>query len=176
MKYEINMDAKIKGFITNLGKYNEGELMGMWISFPVDEDELETVYSEIGINEEYEEVFFTDWEYDDIECDFGEYENIEHVNYLAEQLEILTEYDIEKLGVYLEAINDDLEEALNELDRCTFWNGYSLEEVAQELAEECGDLRNVPGWIACHIDWEGVARELGCDGYYEASNGVLCYQ
>lgn len=32
--------AKIEGFITNLGKYNEGELVGGWIEFPIDNDEL----------------------------------------------------------------------------------------------------------------------------------------
>ena len=32
--------SDIKGFITNLGKYNEGELIGEWIDFPIDEDAL----------------------------------------------------------------------------------------------------------------------------------------
>lgn len=77
---------KIKGYITNLGKCNEGILLGEWITFPVDEDELEEVLERIGINEEYKETFFADWE-SDIELDLGEYESIEDVNELAEQLE-----------------------------------------------------------------------------------------
>ena len=48
---------KIKGYITNLGKYNEGVLLGEWITFPIDENELEEVFERIGINEEYEETF-----------------------------------------------------------------------------------------------------------------------
>ena len=52
----------LNGYITNLGKYNEGELVGKWIEFPITEEELDEVFEEIGINEEYEEFFFTDWE------------------------------------------------------------------------------------------------------------------
>lgn len=41
-------------YITNLGKYNEGELIGEWAEFPVNEEELEEILDRIGINEEYE--------------------------------------------------------------------------------------------------------------------------
>lgn len=40
----------IKGFITNLGKYVEGELIGKWIEFPIYDDELQEVLKEIGCN------------------------------------------------------------------------------------------------------------------------------
>lgn len=54
----------LKIFLTNLGKYNEGELVGEWISLPVSEEELEAVKERIGINEQYEEWFITDYETD----------------------------------------------------------------------------------------------------------------
>ena len=38
----------LKGFITNLGKYNEGELVGEWVTFPIDEDELDVGSSHPG--------------------------------------------------------------------------------------------------------------------------------
>lgn len=37
----------LNGYITNLGKYNEGELVGKWIEFPITEAELEEVLEEI---------------------------------------------------------------------------------------------------------------------------------
>ena len=40
----------MEAYITNLGKYNEGELVGKWISLPISEEELEQVLQEIGIN------------------------------------------------------------------------------------------------------------------------------
>ena len=39
---------------------------------------------------------------------------------------------------------------------------------------ECGYMPSeLPGWISCHIDWEGVGRELSFDGYSEINGGVL---
>ena len=86
---------EIKGYITNLGMYNEGELVGKWITFPIDEDALNEILKDIGccyydedgkyVNTGYEEYFFTDW--DGEYTDLGEYVNIETVNELAEQLQ-----------------------------------------------------------------------------------------
>ena len=39
-------------YIANLGKYNEGELVGAWFTPPVD---FEEVKERIGLNDEYEE-------------------------------------------------------------------------------------------------------------------------
>ena len=54
----------LKIFLTNLGKYNEGYLIGEWVTLPIDNDELEEVKKRIGINEYYEEWFITDYESD----------------------------------------------------------------------------------------------------------------
>lgn len=68
----------MKIFLTNLGKYNEGELIGEWVELPVSKEELKKVFERIGINEEYEEYFITDYECDLYEV--GEYENIDKQN------------------------------------------------------------------------------------------------
>ena len=52
----------MKIFITNLGRYNEGYLVGKWVKLPVCEDVLDKVLKEIGIDEYYEEYFITDYE------------------------------------------------------------------------------------------------------------------
>ena len=44
----------MKVFITNLGRYNEGYLVGKWVKLPVDDETLDKVLTEIGINEQYE--------------------------------------------------------------------------------------------------------------------------
>lgn len=41
----------IKGFIANLEKHLEGELIGEWITFPISEEELNEVLKRIGIGE-----------------------------------------------------------------------------------------------------------------------------
>ena len=51
------------GSHTNLGKYNEGELVGEWVSFPVSADEMKAVLDRIQIGHPddfgipYEEIF-----------------------------------------------------------------------------------------------------------------------
>ena len=39
-------------YIANLGRYNEGYLVGAWFTFPIDEEDVK---EKIGLNEQYEE-------------------------------------------------------------------------------------------------------------------------
>ena len=39
----------IEAFITNLGKYNEGALIGEWVSFPATPEEVKKALEKIGI-------------------------------------------------------------------------------------------------------------------------------
>ncbi len=160
----------LKVFITNLGKYNEGELIGEWVSLPVDENELEEVLECIGINEEYEEYFITDFETEIDGLNVDEYSNIEELNELAAQLESLDEYDIEKVGAIIEAHGIDLKEAIENIDDYTYYSGMSLEDVAYEIVEECYEL---PEIAQRYFDYEAFARDLGYDGYTETTNGVI---
>ena len=43
-------DFGLKAFVTNLGKYNEGELVGEWVSFPTTPEEIRQIYDRIGID------------------------------------------------------------------------------------------------------------------------------
>ena len=65
-------------YIANLGKYNEGELVGAWFTPPVDYDEMAEC---IGLNERYEEYAIHDYE---LPFEIDEYTPIEEVNRLCE--------------------------------------------------------------------------------------------
>lgn len=156
----------IKGFITNLGKYNEGELIGEWIEFPIDDDELQEVFERIGISDEptedgvyYEEYFFTDWDCE-IECNFGEYESIRNVNDFAEGLEAW-EGEEDKLKAVCEIWS--LEEAVE--DGPNGWHLYSDIEDDEDLGyywvEEsgCYDTKSL-GRLANYIDYEAFGRDI----------------
>ncbi len=43
------LDGDFEAFVTNLGKYNEGELVGEWVKFPTTEEEMQKVFERIGI-------------------------------------------------------------------------------------------------------------------------------
>ena len=50
---------EMRVYIANLGKYNEGELVGAWFEPPIDMDE---VRERIGLNDQYEEYAIHDYE------------------------------------------------------------------------------------------------------------------
>ena len=66
--YDHDKDYPFAAFITNLGKYNEGELVGEWVKFPTTAEELKEVFKRIGIGQKddfgqpYEEWFITDYD------------------------------------------------------------------------------------------------------------------
>lgn len=41
MGYAYDHDCPFEAFITNLGKYNEGALVGEWVKFPTTAEELQ---------------------------------------------------------------------------------------------------------------------------------------
>lgn len=159
---------EIKGFITNLGKYNEGELIGEWITFPIDEDDLDEVLERIGINEQYEEYFFTDWEtnFDD---DFGEYVSIDEVNEIAEKLNNWDEdtfnaaCEIWRMSEVLE--NDPGDYILYPDIKDDYDLGYYYVEDSGYY-----DLSNL-GYLANYIDYESFGRDIRI----ESSGGFTEY-
>lgn len=163
--------CKMKAYITNLGKYNEGCLVGKWIDFPIDEDDFESELESIGVKENtmYEEWFVTDYDcslfnmYDA----FGEYPSIDDINEVAEALED-NESEVTALMEvcsYTDALR------YLESENYTFYEGMTLEDVAYELVEEC---YNLPEIAQRYFDYKAFARDLSFDGYTETSSGVIC--
>ena len=85
-------------FITNLGKYNEGELVGRWHAFPTTKEDIQQTFQDIGIDgKRYEEYFVTDYDCDmpGIYDALPEYANLDELNYLAQRLMELEDYERE---------------------------------------------------------------------------------
>ncbi len=95
----------IEAYVTNLGKYNEGELVGEWVKFPVSKEEMRAVLDRIGIGAEYEEIFITDYDTSlyGVSSQLGEYENLDKLNYLAGVITELDASDREKYEAVLES-------------------------------------------------------------------------
>ena len=177
--------AKIEGFITNLGKYNEGELIGKWIEFPISDDELQNVLKEIGCmytdetgvvhNPLYEEYFFSDWECE-IPFGFGEYPSISEINDIAERVEALEAYEQDVLKVIMEGHTSDVDEALRIVEdgNYTMWNDcINMADVAQTMVEECEYFGNVPERLQCYIDYEKMGRDLDLEGTFLEGDGFF---
>lgn len=154
-------------YLTNLGKYNEGELTGEWVELPVSHEELQKVFERIGINEEYEEYFITDYE-----CDFyevGEYESLDTLNEIAERIEELGEEESEVVKALMSELGYTLNEAIDKVnsgDYRIYSDCDDMTDIAYQVVEECGYLNNVPDNVARYFDYESFSRDLGIEGTY----------
>jgi len=76
--------------VTNLGKYNEGELCGEYLKLPATREDVQSLLARVGVDGVlYEELFITDFETDIdglVDC-LGEYESIDELNYLAAKMQ-----------------------------------------------------------------------------------------
>lgn len=153
----------IEAYVTNLGKYNEGELVGKWIELPIGEEDFEEVLEEIGVDgENYEEYFFTDYNYNDIEdLNFGEYENIEDLNEIAEQLEDLRDYELDVFNAIAQYFGVDYALEFNIDDYSFYPDITNEEELGRYYIEElgCYDLEKL-GDLANYIDYEAFGRDI----------------
>lgn len=154
-------------YLTNLGKYNEGELIGEWVELPVSQEELQKVFERIGINEEYEEYFITDYE-----CDFyevGEYESLDTLNEIAERIKELGEEESEVVKALMSELGYTLNEAIDKVnsgDYRIYSDCDNMTDIAYQVVEECGYLNNVPDNVARYFDYESFGRDLGIEGTY----------
>ena len=181
----MNENAIIKGYITNLGKYNEGDLTYKLISFPIDEDELNEALKSIGCkyvdengvvhNDFYEEFFFSDWECE-IPFDFGEFPNISEINDIAERVEALEAYEQDVLKVILEKHTSDVDEALQiveDNDYKTWDSCDNMADVAEAMADEYGYLDDIPERFQQYIDYEKWGRDLEIKNTFLEGDGFF---
>lgn len=165
-----------KAYVTNLGKYNEGELVGQWVDFPIDEDEFEKVLESIGIGDSddfgapYEEWFVTDYDCNLPAFDWqqlGEYPGYEALQEFGEKLEGVD--DVEAVSNAMEVTND-LDEAIEGLSsgNIMFYPGISNEEdLARMVIDEWyGGVEQLdPSTLESYFDYEMLGRDLGFDTY-----------
>ena len=80
------MSTLFEAYVTNMGKYNEGALVGEYLKFPTTMEEVQALLKRIGIDGvRYEEFFITSFDGDVLGLydHLGEYENLDELNHLA---------------------------------------------------------------------------------------------
>ena len=173
-KYSHDHDCPFEAFITNLGKYNEGDLVGEWVKFPTSPEEIQKVFDRIGIGsydefgQPYEEWFITDYDmyveglYDIL----GEYESLDELNYLANVIEDMDDFDYEKFCGAIEAgdYTSSLQDIINlaqDLDAYEYTPATNDYELGEYYIEECGMYdTSAMGALANYIDYEAYGRDV----------------
>ena len=151
-------------YIANLGKYNEGELVGAWFTPPVD---FEEVKERIGLNDEYEEYAIHDYE---LPFEIDEYTPIEEVNRLCEMVEDLPEYIQEELSE-LQSYFGSIEELCEHEDDIICHSGCDdMADVARCYLEESGQLGELPAHLQNYIDYAAYGRDMELEGTFVVTN------
>lgn len=167
----------IKIFLTNLGMYNEGILMGEWVTLPVDSEELQDVFKRIKIDGvRYEEYFITDWETELDSLEISEYDNIDYLNKLAESLEDLGYYDLKKIEAIHEwkYFGDNIMEAIDNIEDFTLYTNVTNEkELGEEYFENISD--NIPEEYHQYFDFERYGKDMHLSGEgFFSRLGYIC--
>ena len=166
--------VKFSVFVENGSVYRDGGMTGAWFDLPMTDEELVEAFAKIGVkysdddcvlNRDY---VITDFE-NDVEYEVGDYEPIGLLNDLASRLEDVQ--CMEWLTAYMDETGESLDEALDSYEGNSVWyDGMTLEEVAEEFADETEDLSD---FAKRYFDYEAFANDLRIDGYVEYDGGVL---
>jgi len=158
----------IEAYVTNLGKYNEGDLCGEYLKLPATKEDIKALLSRIGIDGVlYEEFFITDYATDvDGLCRYlGEYESIDELNYLASMLSDLYDYELEKFEAAV-AYGDrsgcvqDLINLAQNMDCYEFYPDVDDEdELGRYLIEEL-EYEKIPERLEPYFDYEAYGRDF----------------
>ncbi len=162
------MPALFEAYVTNLGKYNEGELVGEYLKFPTTPEEVQALLKRIGIDGvRYEEIFITDFDGDVLGLydHLGEYENIDELNHLACVISELDQSDLEKFEAVIDSseYTGSVKELINlaqNLDCFEFYSGISNEEELGRMYIEDFEALQIPEHLIDYIDYEAYGRDV----------------
>ena len=174
--YDYDKDYPFAAFITNLGKYNEGALVGEWVKFPTTAEELKQVFERIGIGakddfgQTYEEWFITDYDcyVDGLYDLLGEYANLDELNYLASKLDNMSQDEYERFQAAME-IGDhtgSIQELINLTENLDCYDVYpdihDHDDLGRYYIEEL-DAMQVPEHLRNYIDYEAYGRDIALE-------------
>ena len=153
------------------GKYNSGNLRGMWLNLSTfdDYEDFVNFCKAIHADEEYPELMFQDFEnmpgslYHESMGEKG-FEKI------MEYCELCDEYNVSAVEDFLEWYSP---EDLGRMDDAYVGVYDSEEDFARELVSDCYDLDKMIGNLACYFDYEALARDLFISDYHFGSHGTV---
>ena len=169
--------------MTNLGKYNEGQLVYERVAFPTDTETVQAALKKIGIDGiRYEEIFISDYDgpMPQLHKHLGEYESIDELNHLAC---LLSELSQDELAVF-EAVMDsgeytgsvkDLINLSQNLDSYSFYSDVHTEEDLGRMYLQELEAVPVPEHLIDYIDYEAYGRDarINEDGHLAPGGYVV---
>ena len=156
-----------EAYITNLGKYAEGQLVGETLKFPAITEEVQSLLKNIGVDGVlYEEFFITAFDGDVMGLyDYlTEYENLDELNHLAHLISELDSDEIETLEAALNKGDhtssvEDIINLVHNLDCYDLHPGVTDDETLGRIYVEDMELLDVPDNVLPYFDFEAYGRD-----------------
>lgn len=182
-----------RAYVANLGKYNEGEILGEWVDFPLEDDareellirlklahrdedgEFEEGYHDPETGSIYEEYIILDYDSDEeFPTDkFGEYESLDELNDYAERF---AAFDDDEALAFRAAVEEfyKLEEAFEKVENGNYrvyYNCDTMADVAEAYADETCMLDEIPKHMRYYFDFAALGRDMEIEGTYVYIDG-----
>ena len=153
------------------GKYNSGNLSGMWVDLSTFDDYEDFVNFCLAIHadESEPELMYQDFE-NMPDSLYHESMGEKEFNKIEEYCELCDDYSVEAVDDFLEW---DSTEDLDNMHDAYVGVYDSREDFAREIVSDCYDIENIMGNLACYFDYEAFARDLFMGDYYFGSHGTV---
>ena len=153
------------------GKYNAGNLSGMWVDLSTFDyyEEFENFCLAIHADEDDPELMYQDYENMPRSL-YHESMGEEGFNKIAEYCELCDDYSVSAVDDFLEWSSSD---DLGRMHDAYVGVYDSEEDFAEEIVSDCYDLEKTMGDLACYFDYEKFARDLFMCDYYFGSHGTV---
>lgn len=177
LKNEIKAHELTKGsdspalYCGTYGKYNSGNLRGMWLNVSTFEsyEDFINFCKAIHADEEYPELMYQDFE-NMPDSLYHESMGEEGFNKIAKYCELCDDYCVSAVDDFLEFYSTEDLDNMHD----AYAGVYDSEEnFARETVNECYDLDKMMGSLACYFDYEALARDLFLSDYYFGSHGTV---
>lgn len=166
---------ELKIYLTNLGKHNEGELVGNWVNVLSQPDWTKEL-ADIGVADDtqYEEFFITDYETDIDGLKITEYMSLDELRELADNLSNIEDYDEKAFKAAVECWGLDDALCIIASGDYTFYPDIKDDEdLGRELAYS--GYIEIPDRLVNYIDYAAIGRdfEIEAEGGLTAQGFIL---
>lgn len=172
-----------EAYVTNAGKYAEGQLVGETLTFPTSAEEVQALLKHIGVDGvRYEEIFITSFDGDVLGLydHLSEYESLDELNHLACLLSELDQGHLETFEAVISkgdhtASVADIINLVHNLDCYELFPGVEDDETLGRIYIEDMDALAVPEDILPYFDFEAYGRDvrLNDNGHFAPGGYVI---
>lgn len=153
------------------GKYNSGNLSGMWVDLSTFDDYEEFInfcYA-IHADESDPELMYQDFE-NMPDSLYHESMGEKEFNNIAKYCELCDEYSVEAVYDFLEFYSPEDLDMMHD----SYAGVYDSEEdFARSIVNDCYDLEKMMGDLSYYFNYEAFARDLFVNDYHFGSHGTV---